>query len=188
MGPGDRALVDACLRGDQEAWERLHRTWAPALHRAALARLRDALKGASFSDADDVLQRSFAKLHAQEGRALASFDGRSSLGVWLASLVLREATDFARSERRARARDASTAPRMEEIPSALSDLVRREEAEGLHRALEALEDPEDRLLLRLVCFERASYAAAARILGVAEGSISPMLGRAREALRRKLEE
>ena len=185
MDPEDRALVEACLRGEAEAWERLLAVHGPGMRRAALHRLRAVFPGASGAEADDVLQRQMAKLHRDGARALASFDGRARLGTWLVVLALREATDFARAERRSRPAAPSDAE--PEVPSALSGLVRKEEAERLHRVLGLL-PARDALLLKLVYWDGAPYAEVARVLGVAGGSVSPLLGRARDALRRKWEE
>lgn len=154
------------------------------MRRAALARLRAILPGASIQDADEVTQRVLARLAAEAGRSLAAFEGRSRLGTWLVALTLREATDFARGEDRARTRTrrAALAPRPQPVPTPLEQLLLGEDLTLLRKALASLPG-RDRLLLHLVYWETLSYREVAGIIGVAEGSVSPLLERARMALR-----
>lgn len=179
----DRALAARCARGEADAWEILQTRHSAGIRRAAAARLRTLLPGASGAEADEVIQRVMAKLAADGGRALTGFEGRARLGTWLTALTLREATDFARSEARARSRTERAAQRQtpETVPSPLQQLVHSEDLARLEQALASLAG-RDRLLLRLIYWEVLSYREAARILGVAEGSISPLLERARSAL------
>ncbi len=177
-----RRLAARCASGEAAAWEILQARHASGMRRAAAARLRAVLPGASEGDAEEVVQRVMTKLAADSGRALLGFDGRARLGTWLVALALREATDFSRAEGRARARALHAgAAEPPEVPSPLQGLVHSEDVARLGKALEGLPG-RDRLLLRLIYWETLSYREAARILGVAEGSISPLLDRARSAL------
>lgn len=160
------------LKSDWEAWR-------PLLVRAASARLKHP------ADAEDAAQRVLAKLSADGGRLLNARDPRAPLEAWLALLALREARDLARSEGRARARALRAATPEAELPSPLARLVQAEDAEALRKALSTL-PARDRMLLRMLYWEGFSYAEAAKVLGASEGSISPFLQRAREALKSEL--
>ena len=181
----DQRLLEGCLAGEAPAWRRFAQRFGSALLRAASARLGAVLPGASSGEAEDVVQRVLARRAGPGRGSLAGFEGRSRLGTWLVALVLREASDYARGELRARSRIRRGERPAAEVPSPLSDLVRKEEAERLAGALEGLSGRE-RLLLRMIYWEGLSYRAAAGILGVAEASISPLLGRARESLKKRL--
>lgn len=160
-------------------WNDFDRRWRPLLARAASKRLN------SPADAEDVAQRVLARLSADGGKLLASRDTRAPLEAWLTLLAFREARDFARGEGRERARVLRAGTRTEEIPSPLARLVEGEDAEALRKALATL-PARDRMLLRMLYWEGFTYAEAARVLGVAEGSVSPLLQRAREALKSEM--
>ena len=160
-------------------WEGFDRRYRPLLVRAALVRLKSA------ADAEEAAQRVLARLSADGGRLLASRDPRAPLEAWLSLLALREARDLARGEGRSRARALRAALPASEVPSPLAELVRGEEAALLLKALPAL-PARDRMLLRMLYWEGFSHAQAARALGLAEGSVSPLLQRAREALKSEM--
>jgi len=69
----DRELVDRILAGDRASFDLLYGCYFPRVYRFALKRLRDA------ADAEDVTQEVFMTLLD----ALASYQGQSSLLVWI---------------------------------------------------------------------------------------------------------
>ncbi|MBW2230963.1 MAG: RNA polymerase sigma factor [Deltaproteobacteria bacterium] len=71
--PSDRELVDQILSGSRDHFELLYETYFPRVYRFALKRLKDP------GEAEDVAQEVFMTLLT----ALASYQGQSSLLVWI---------------------------------------------------------------------------------------------------------
>lgn len=167
----DLRLLERCRRGEEGAWEALWSAHGPAMLRAATARLRSA------SDAEDACQQALARISADGAAALAGFRGESRLSTWLVAVALRAADDLARTEGRHRARLERLDPPEESVPGPLMELCRREDAASILRALPRL-PPRDRLLLKLLFWDRLSHERAARILKVAVGSLTTLQNRA----------
>jgi len=172
--PVDEARLLARLRsGDRDAAGEFYDHYAPRIHRF----IRRALGGfSSPPDADDLLQETFLAL----AEALPFFRGDAALFTFACAIAHRKTMSFLRtSARRAR------------IVSALEPA----EAAGappprdatLYRALAGLK-PQYRELLHLKYVEEATTAEIATILEATEHAVESKLKRARDALRRKLQE
>ena len=130
--------------------------------------------------ADDALQDAYVKAY----RNLPSFDGRSSFSTWLYTIVYRTCLDQIRTRNRRAEVDIST---VEESPGAGMDHpTRHAESDALVRALRRL-PPDQIAAIVLVEVDGCTYGEAASILGVAEGTISSRVTRARRALRDSLQ-
>lgn len=143
----------------------------PALRRYARALLRDR------DDADDlvqdVLERAVARWHLRQG---------ASPRPWLFTILHNRAIDLLRLQARRAAPlelDAVPAERLA-VPASQEATV--EQADIL-TLIERLPE-EHRSVLLLIGVEELSYAEAATVLGVAQGTIMSRLSRARERLRR----
>lgn len=73
MNEADRALIARLRQGDHSAFDTMVRQHQKELYRLAYRMTRNA------EDAKDISQEAFLRAY----RALASFDGRSSLSTWL---------------------------------------------------------------------------------------------------------
>jgi RNA polymerase sigma-70 factor, ECF subfamily len=122
---------------------------------------------------DDVLQEAYLKAF----RGFARFRGESSATTWLYRIVYNACID----ERRRRKPAASIAS---DVP-AIDSLATVDDRDELARALATLA-PADRAAVLLVDAFGFDYAAAARVLGVAPGTIGSRLARARSALKAAL--
>ena len=78
----DRAIVDAVLGGDREAYRRLVEREAPGLIRACQRILGDQ------SEAEDAAQEAFVTAF----RSLATWRGDGPLGAWLTRIAVRIAS------------------------------------------------------------------------------------------------
>ncbi len=169
----ETALYLRACDGDEEALEQL------------IARYRGPLTGFICSilpsrwDAEDVMIDAFAELAASRGR----FSGRSSLKTYLFSIARHLALKRVRKGR--------------ELPleqERLIGLVNAQAARALHEDTAALEDamtrlrPDYRQALVLVYLENMTHQETARIMHKTTGQVSHLVARAREALRRQLEE
>ena len=96
---GERALVLACVAGDEEAWDRFHQRFQGIIRRAAAQALQQCGARNVESQAQDVTNEVFATLLERNRRVLASFSGRCSLSTWLTVLARRKAWSLLRRKR-----------------------------------------------------------------------------------------
>ncbi|MFO1372260.1 MAG: RNA polymerase sigma factor [Candidatus Competibacteraceae bacterium] len=144
-----------------------------------LRRYARALVGTQRADdlVQDCLERAWSR------RRL--WDGQGELRAWLFTILHNLYVNSVRRQASA----PPFEPLPEEEPPALTP-SRHEAAldlRDLQRALEHLR-PEQREVLLLVGLEQLDYAEAAAILGIPPGTVMSRLARAREALRRVLQE
>jgi RNA polymerase sigma-70 factor, ECF subfamily len=148
----------------------------PALRRYARALLRDR------DDADDLVQDALE-------RAIAGWHRRRTTGsvkAWLYAIVHNLAVDRMRRYKRR----GATEP-LDAIPEAALAMPAGQEAsiERRDAFLLIASLPEDqRAVLLLIGVEELSYAEAATVLDVPQGTVMSRLARARERLRRMMEE
>jgi RNA polymerase sigma-70 factor, ECF subfamily len=191
--PDERAIVDAVLAGDREAFRRLVEREAPALVRACQRILGD------HAEAEDAAQEAFVTAF----RSLASWRGDGPFGAWLTRIGVRIALrqagrrrtvpwlDPARSaggERpdaadRAADRAALAAAPMTD-PALLT--MRAEHATEIRAAVAALPDPY-REVVALRFFGDASLQEIARQTGKPLGTVKTQLHRGLARVRVGLE-
>ena len=171
------ALIEACRRGDREAFRELfflyrERVYATALY---LTRLEHA--------AADITQQVFLKLLTRIG----TFRGESRFGTWLIQIVVNAARDEARRTRRL----VPAGDVLREMPGrgpAPDDGLRDEqEKRRLWSAIDAL---PFRLRVPVVLryLEDQSYEEIAETLGCSKGTVASRLHRAHSILARRLRE
>jgi RNA polymerase sigma factor (sigma-70 family) len=175
-GFSDPALVEACLGGDDLAWHTLTERYGPLVYTIP-RRL-----GLSAADADDVFQNVFTIVF----RRLGSLRSHQSLAAWLITIARRECIHHFK-------RTPDHDDLLEELAdteSRLSDYIERREQQLLvHRALGELDPPGQALLSALFLeVPTPSYAAIARRLGMAVGSIGPARARSLKKLAAVLHE
>lgn len=128
---------------------------------------------------DDVLQDAYVKAY----HGLATFRGDAGVGTWLYRITYNACMDHLRRTRRA---GELPLEELRERPSADPDPGERAAVRGnLADALAAL-SPEQRAVVMLVDAEGFDHASAARVLGVAEGTVHSRLSRAHAILRTRL--
>jgi RNA polymerase sigma factor (sigma-70 family) len=181
MEPSDAALISACRRGDESAWDILVERYQRLIFTIA----RRA--GLSEEDAAEVLQRVFMALLEQ----LDTIQQPDRLALWLTSTTQRQAWRLRRREEYLPmlSRDDATMQDVPSDPALLPDAVveRLEEQERVHQALKALDERCRRLLsLLFLRPEPPSYAEVATRLEMREGAIGPTRARCLEKLRRLL--
>lgn len=148
----------------------------PALRRYARALLRDRDEADDL--VQDVLERAIARWHQRQRT--------SSLRAWLFTILHNLAMDRLRR----RARRGHSAP-IEDVPEARLATAATQEAAVAQRDVMAMVSrlpEEQRSVLLLIGVEELSYAEAARVLDVPQGTIMSRLSRARERLRRLMAE
>ena len=170
----DTELVELARSGDRPAFGEL------------LRRHDDRMRGLAFRlmadrhGMDDALQEAYLKAY----RGLGRFRAGSDFGGWLYRITYNACIDELRRRKRSPLAQAdqteppSERPGPERVVSA---------AETVRSALAGLPD-DQRVTVVLVDGEGFDHREAARILGVAPGTVASRLHRARAALRRILGE
>ncbi|MFL6094541.1 MAG: RNA polymerase sigma factor [Blastococcus sp.] len=173
---GDRELLAALAAGDATAWHATVRRYEGLLRSAA----RVVLRGDA--DIDEAVQRTWVILFRTADR----INDARCLPGWLSTTARREALAVLRGQQRAiPSEDVAdrVAPDETDVATALMDDELRR---ALDRAVETL-PPSQRLIVRALLREPASYDALSEELGIPRGSLGPLRGRAVRALRAQLE-
>lgn len=174
----DLTLAGRCAARDEAAWEELLRRIGPsALHVMARVFRRAGLPDPE-AEAGEALGSLASALLDHGARALRAYRPPIPLRIYLGVIARNVACRALRKHRPALPLDAVDAEDLSWVP-----VEKPLDAERLRQAMEGLA-PRDRLLLQLVYWKGLGYAEAAQVLGVAPGTIGPLLTQAREALRR----
>ena len=170
----DRADVERVLAGDVSAFEGIVRRWQRPLVNLAYRFCHDRGR------AEEMAQEAFLRAY----RALAGWRRDAAFSTWLFAL----ATNLYCSELR---RLPSLTVSLDEVaeprdPRAMDSKLENEDRDrAVRRAVFAL-PPKYRETLILFYFHEKDVPAAARSLGLPEGTVKARLFRGREILRRKL--
>jgi RNA polymerase sigma-70 factor (ECF subfamily) len=172
----DAAAAARVLAGEVDAFEGIVARWQGPLVNLAFRFCRDPAR------AEDLAQEAFLKAF----RSLASFRGESAFSTWLIALAVNVCRSSARRyvppllglDDLAAVRAARTA-----APDLESG-----DRERLVRAAVAALPPRYRDAILLFYFQEMNVAAAAEVLGVAQGTLKARLHRGRELLRRRVAE
>jgi RNA polymerase sigma-70 factor (ECF subfamily) len=173
MDSAERLVVMAALAGDDDAFETVIRTYSRRIYIVAYAILHDA------TDAEDIVQETFLKAHQQRAR----LRDPEKFPAWLLTVTRNGARD--RLRRRRPQAPADTFDALVDHNSATpgSAMEQQEHDVRLRRALAAL--PEDhRTALTLRYLEGLDYRAIETTMGVSNGALRGILGRALGTLRR----
>jgi RNA polymerase sigma-70 factor, ECF subfamily len=181
----ERQLIGECIRGSGRAWEQLVDQYGQAVYDAARYTLRRVLGAAQDEDVENVYQGVFLGLCDRGFHRLRLFQGRSSFKTWITSVTTRFALNYVRTEKRKGSlRFLQLDDGAEELPD--RDLLASapaDEQERVYRAMAQLPHRE-RLLLRLAYFDGLSIKGIAEVMRISVNSVSSLMSRARENLKR----
>jgi len=165
----DRALIDNCLANDRNAQRLLYDRYKKAMYTLAYRMTGD------FETAAEVLQDAFLQIF----RHLGDFQGKSTIGAWIKTIVVRTALS---ELRRRRVVFESLETRHE--PTTL-DWGTALDAEYLEQAIQAL--PEGyRAVFVLAEVEGFAHKEIGDLLGISEGTSKSQLFYAKKRLRETL--
>ena len=170
----DVELVELARRGDRSAFDELVRRHDPRMRGLAYRLMADRHR------MDDALQEAYLKAY----KALSRFRAGSDFGTWLFRITYNACIDELRKHKRTPLASAdqtdpeSGRPGPERVVGA---------SETVRSALAEL-PVDQRVTVVLVDGEGFDHRDAAKILGVAPGTVASRLHRARAALRRVLGE
>jgi RNA polymerase sigma-70 factor (ECF subfamily) len=169
MNPDEHEMFRAAIHGDREAFEMIIRTQSRALFAIAYGILQNR------SDAEDVVQDSLVKAW----RSRWKVRNPEKFPAWLSTIVRHRARDLARKRK--------PEPLPDDIVERTKETESVDDSLGvnLHAALSEL--PElHRSALTLRYFEELDYAAIEQLLGLSNGALRGILGRALQTLRKRL--
>lgn len=176
MDSTDREIYRAAIQGDRDAFELIIRTSSRALFAIAYGVLQNR------EAAEDVVQDAFMKAWKSRWRVREP----DKFPAWLATIARNRARDLARGRR--------AVPLIEEleeaadIASANQDEQAREAYLGghVHCALAALPETH-RIAITLRYFDALDYATIEQTLGLTNGALRGILGRALQTMRKRLQ-
>jgi RNA polymerase sigma-70 factor (ECF subfamily) len=169
MDPSESEQYRAAIHGDREAFEMIIRTHSRPLFAIAYGILQ------SREEAEDVVQDSLVKAWKTRWRVRDP----EKFPAWLATIARHNAHDVFRRRRTFPLSEQVTEP-IESEPANMSALDQQ-----LHSALAAL--PElHRTALTLRYFEEMDYRTIENTLGLTNGALRGILGRALASMRKQL--
>ena len=168
----DRELVDQILAGSRKDFDLLYEAYFPRVYGFALKRLGDP------GEAEDVAQEVFLTLIS----ALASFQGQSSLLVWIFGITRNKVN---RRFRRPRPRMESLDEGLEVMSNEVATDLAVEARRMLLRCEEIIENdltPLQRRIFHLKHLRRQSVRTIAEALGKSEDAVKAHLYRMRRTI------
>jgi RNA polymerase sigma-70 factor (ECF subfamily) len=164
-------------QGDERAFERLFRCYAPRIFRFAMSYLNDPAL------AEEVVQETMIAVW----KNAKDYKEQSQVSTWILGIARNKALDRAR----ARQREPELLREIDRRASARAtpeQIARRDsQAERVRSALEKL-SPEHREVIMLAFYNELSYSEIAQILNCPEGTVKSRVYYAKEQLKRILSE
>jgi len=176
----DTQLVKGCLAGNEEAWSLLIEKYKALIYSIPVK------YGLPPQEAADVFQATCTELLVR----LPELREPRALPKWLMQVAHHESYRWKRQGQRMVSRDADPDLPEPEIPPIAESLVRQTQEEQMLRDAMAALSLQCRRLVELLFYEVPArpYAAVAKELGLAVGSIGFTRQRCIERLRRQLED
>jgi len=176
-----KTIVEACLRGERRAQERLFQTYYGKMLAVCMRYISDR------DSAQEILQVSFLKVFDK----LEFFDFTGSLEGWIRRIVTNTAIDHLRKAKKDpflsdQDNDfvtGSSDPMVESEQTALLDLKAQVAIEAIGKL-----SPAYRAVFNLYVIEEHTHKEIAEILGISEGTSKSNLAKAKMNLQRLLKE
>jgi RNA polymerase sigma-70 factor (ECF subfamily) len=171
------AVIEACKRGDRDAFRRLFERHKDRVYSVALY-----FFGGDEATAADVTQQVFLKLFTR----IRQFQGESEFTTWLYRLTTNACVDEQRRRRRVQQFGEGFELSEPGAGGAQEESVAKAEVRrSVERAVAALK-PKLRVVMLLKYFEEMSYEEIAGVLGLSKGTVASRLNRGHKVLARKL--
>jgi len=172
----DKAIIEACQRGESDAFRALFERYKNKVYSIALR------YSGEHAVAQDIAQETFLKLFV----GIKSFRNDCDFTSWLYRVVVNSRLDQKR-------RRCHLTPLLDEVMSilptpevsVLDEVLRAEMNSHVREVVDSLRD-EQRMLLVLRYTQGLSYDAIAEILGSSTGTIASRLSRIHKVLERRL--
>ena len=166
-------LVDACLAGDESAFQSLYNLYCKAMYNVALRIVKDR------DEAEDVLQDAFVSAFTH----LQSYSGKATFGAWLKRIVVNKAINFLKKQR-ANFVELSVDFEFEDLAESEPDIEYR--VKTVQNAIQQLPDGY-RIVLSLYLLEGYDHKEIGEILGISESTSKTQYSRAKQKILKLLE-
>jgi RNA polymerase sigma factor (sigma-70 family) len=185
LNPSDKSLIQSCLNGDRNAWDKLILRYNRLIYNIALR------AGLSKEDAADVFQDVCLLLMNN----LEKLTGDYNVAGWLTTTTRWECLRVLRDKKRTPSFTEMESPdgttpidqSASSDPLPLESLLALEEEQTIRNAMEELGESCHRLLTLLYQTDpRPTYAEIARQFDIAEGAVGPKRARCLVTLRKIL--
>lgn len=174
-GPDDATLVAMTLGGNSEAFATLVERYDRAVYHLAYRTVRNP------EEARDVAQEAFFKAF----RSLRTFKPGAKFSTWIFSIAYHACCD--RLNHRKRYSNEELPERADAAPGPENQAIAADQARRLRAAIEAL--PEKyRTAITLYHLQGRQYEEIAQVLGIPLGTVKTHLFRAKEQLRKLLDD
>jgi RNA polymerase sigma-70 factor (ECF subfamily) len=171
----ERDLVQACRRGERDAFRALFERYRNKVYSIALRFAGDE------AAAMDIAQDTFVKLFS----TIRDFRGDSSFDTWIYRLVVNSCMDHRRRTWRIMPLADHFQQTLRDPADSLTDLLRTERGGQVRAEVERL-SPDLRIVVVLRYTEGLSYEQIAEALGCSEGTVASRLNRAHKRLEQRL--
>jgi RNA polymerase sigma-70 factor, ECF subfamily len=171
----ERELVQACQRGERDAFRALFEQYRHKVYSIALRFSGDD------ATAMDIAQDTFVKLFS----SIRDFRGDSSFDTWIYRLVVNSCMDHRRRAWRVMPLADHFHQTLRDPGDAMKELLRSERGGQVRAAVERL-TPDLRIVIVLRYTEGLSYEQIADVLGCSQGTVASRLNRAHKRLEQRL--
>ena len=172
MDSSERETYRAAIQGDRDAFEMIIRDTSRTLFAIAYGVLQNR------TEAEDVVQDAFIKAWKSRWRVRDP----EKFPAWLATIARHRARDVYRSRR-----NVPLSNELDDIPVETDENSRAGELDGqVHAALATLPETH-RVALTLRYFDALDYATIEQTLGLTNGALRGILGRALQTMRKRLQ-
>ncbi len=180
----EKELIDALCTREESAFRELVTQFQDKVFNTALGFLKNQ------ADAEDLSQEVFIQVY----RSITSFRGNASLATWIYRITVTKSLDLMRSRKRKKrfgfiyslfGEDNRTIHDPADPVHPGIELERKEDAAILFRLLDTLPENQ-RTAFLLNKIEELSYREIAQILNTTESAIDSLLQRAKQNLRKKI--
>ena len=169
----DQDLVARAMAGESDAFGALVERYERAVYNLTLRTMRDV------EEAKDATQEAFFKAY----RALRTFRPGSKFSTWIFTIAYHACCD--RLAKRARFSGDELPEHADPSPGPEAEAIRSDEARALRAAIDALPD-KYRTVITMYHLQGKQYDDIATVLGLPMGTVKTHLFRAKELLRKKL--
>lgn len=175
----DAELVEACVQGEQHAWEELVVRFSPVIYGIAHKRC-----GLSREAAEDIYQEVFRTIFEK----LTTLHDPRKLRGWIVSIVWRKCFDMIKAEQQMGQIDEIP---LDQLPgdhiTPDEAMVKGEVSTILEDAIRSIPDTRGRAIIECRFYEGMSYKEMSEHLNLPMGSIGPILGRSLTCVKKFLE-
>jgi RNA polymerase sigma-70 factor (ECF subfamily) len=186
-GADERVLLQRCLSHDAGAWNDFVDRYLSLIYRVVHFTAHHRSATVRPEDVEDIAAETLLQIVANNYAVLRQFQGKSSLRTYLTVIARRICVhQLARRQQAVKVKSAGDAKHVTEPPAPASPDASLETLEEVHQMLARL-PKRIRDVVRLFYLEGRKYEDISAKLRIPVNSIGPILTRAKQVLRRRMQ-